>query len=64
MVRMVENTWKGIIIASAALKIFLFLECTSFDVGGHSDMLAEPCHLKGAAQGIGLAGTYIEVADD
>ena len=27
-------------------------------------MLAEPCHLKGAAQGVGLACRDIEVADD
>ena len=37
----------------AAIKIF---ECTSFDVGRHIDMLAEPRHLKGAAQLVGLGG--------
>ena len=45
----------------AAIKIF---ECTSFDVGRHIDMLAEPRHLKGAAQLVGLGGRDVEVPDN
>ena len=45
------------------LKYFLF-ECTSFNVGGHCDMLVESCHLKGAAQVVGPDGRDVEVADN
>ena len=48
-------------MAIPALEI---LECTSFDVGRHIDMLAEPRHLKGAAQLVGLGGRDVEVADN
>ena len=50
-------------MANAALQIFFF-ECTSFNVGRHVDMLVEPRHLKGCAQGVGLDGRDVEVADN
>ena len=37
---------------------------TSFDVGGQGDKLVEPLPLKEVAQGVGLGGTDVDVADD
>ena len=37
---------------------------TSFDVGGQGDKLVEPLPLEEVAQGVGLGGADVDIADD
>ena len=37
---------------------------TSFDVGGQVDKLVEPLPLEEVAQGVGLGGADVDIADD
>ena len=56
----VKDAWKSIYMANTAIHI----QFTSLDMSGQGYKLAEPCHLKGVAQDVGLSSTDIEVTDN